>query len=136
MDASLAVKALIAGIFFGLWPLFMNRSGLNGNVASIAFTIGVLVCVTPFAIGSLRGLEKTDWNMAIAASIVGAIGLLLFNVTLSKATPQNVSTYFAVMILAQVSVPAVYNIIVTGKLTASKGLGFLLAIISGVLLAL
>lgn len=136
MDINLAVRALIAGIFFGMWPLFMNRSGLNGNVASTAFTVGVLICVTPFALGSLGNLGKPNWKMIIGASIIGSIGLLLFNGMLAKATPQNVSAYFAVMILAQVSVPAIYNIIETGKMTTTKGFGFLLAIISGVLLAL
>lgn len=51
----LHVRAFLAGVFFGLWPLFMNRSGLTGNISAAVFTVGVFVIVSPFALYELRG---------------------------------------------------------------------------------
>ena len=133
---SLQARALIAGVFFGIWPLLMRRSGLSGNFASMIFTVGILICVTPFAIGNVGNLARVNWIMAIGASATSAIGLLLFNGMLAKSTAENVSSLFVLMILTQTSIPAIYNIIVSGKLTAIKGFGFLFAIIAGILLAL
>jgi hypothetical protein len=59
-----------------------------------------------------------------------------FNGMLAKATPQNVSTLFVMMIIVQTSLPAIYNVVMNGGMTAIKGVGFVLVIIAAVLLTL
>ena len=44
----LYLKAIVSGICFGLWPLFMNKSGLNSAEASAALSLFLLAVVSPF----------------------------------------------------------------------------------------
>ncbi len=53
----LQFKAIVAGVFFGIWPLLMNKSGLSGNVSSAVFGLGVLMIVAPFAFYELRNIS-------------------------------------------------------------------------------
>jgi hypothetical protein len=130
----LQIKALLAGLFFGLWPLLMNKSGLNGNVSAMAFAGLVLLFVSPFALSNIGDLSNTKWLMVVGAGLFGALGVMSFNGMLAKATPQAVSTLFVLMIVVQTAVPAVYQVIMNGGLSLTKGLGFALAAIAAVLL--
>lgn len=132
----LHVRAIIAGIFFGLWPLFMNRSGVNGNVAAVMFSFGVFLLILPFAMHSGgSSLANAKWMMVVAAIFFGSLGLLNLNNVLERTTPQNVSSFFLLALISQMTVPAIYQVIVTGNLTPSRGIGFLAAIIAAILLA-
>lgn len=131
---SLQVKALLAGLFFGLWPLLMNKSGLSGNVSAMAFSGLVLVFVTPFAIGDIGHMMNIRWMMVVGAGLFGAVGVMCFNGMLAKATPQSVSTLFVLMIVVQTAVPAIYQAIINGGVSLTKGVGFALAAIAAVLL--
>jgi hypothetical protein len=131
---SLEIKSIIAGILFGIWPLFMNRSGLSGNLGTFVFASVVLLCVFPFAAGTLPNIGTAHWVWAIAAGIFGSMGLLAFNSVLSKATPQNVGILIVLMIVVQTVVPAVYQVIMTGGLPFTKIAGFVLAAVAAVLL--
>ena len=123
---SLQTKALLAGLFFGLWPLCMNRSGLSGNVSSMAFSGLVFLIVAPFAIGELKSVTNVNYGMVILAGIFGAIGVMCFNGMLAKATVQSVGTLFVLMIAVQTAVPAIYQAIMNGNVSFSRGLGFVL----------
>jgi len=131
---SLEIKSIVAGILFGIWPLFMNRSGLSGNLGTFIFAAVVLLCVFPFAAGSLQNIGRAHWILAITAGIFGAFGLLLFNNVLSKATPQNVGVLIVLMIIVQTVVPAIYQAIISDGIPFSKIAGFVLAAVAAVLL--
>ncbi len=131
---SLQVKAMLAGLFFGIWPLLMNRSNLSGNLSSAIFTAIVLICVLPFSLGSTINVTNINWGMALPAGILGALGIMSFNGMLAKATPANVSTLFVLMILVQTVIPATYHIAINGGLNLTKGLGFVFAAIAAILL--
>ncbi|OGG48493.1 hypothetical protein A3G63_01510 [Candidatus Kaiserbacteria bacterium RIFCSPLOWO2_12_FULL_52_8] len=133
---SLVVKAVLAGIFFGIWPLLMNRSGISGNSSAMVFSAVILVCVSPLAIATGGVTATANWWMAIGAGVSGAIGLLFFNSMLSRTTPQEVSALFVLAIVVQVAVPALYQIFIIEQITATKGVGFLLAAIGAALLSL
>ena len=131
---SLEIKSVIAGILFGIWPLFMNRSGLSGNLGTFVFAAVVLLCVFPFAVSSLQNIGTAHWMWAIAAGIFGSLGLLAFNSVLSKAIPQNVGILIVLMIIVQTVVPAMYQAIMSGGLPFSKIVGFVLAGVAAFLL--
>jgi hypothetical protein len=131
---SLEIKSIVAGILFGIWPLFLNRSGLTGNLGTFVFATIVLLCVFPFAASSLRDIASAQWIWAVCAGIFGAVGLLAFNSMVAKATPQAVGTFIVLMIIAQIAVPAIYQAIMTGGLPFSKIAGFVLAAVAAVLL--
>ncbi|MFA5773149.1 MAG: hypothetical protein WC908_00555 [Candidatus Paceibacterota bacterium] len=128
------IKIVIAGMLFGIWPLLMNRSGLSGSVASFVFAFVVLICVFLFSLTQPMEISSAHWIFAISAGVIGAIGLLLFNGVIAKATVQNVGLLFVIMLIAQTAIPAVYQSIMAGGISFQKILGFLLAIVSIVLL--
>jgi hypothetical protein len=63
----LQIKAVLAGVFFGIRPLLMNRSGLNGNVSSAVFSLACLVGTMPFALRSMgNSLMTANWPIIAA----------------------------------------------------------------------
>ena len=128
-------RAVLAGVFFGIWPLLMTRSGLTGNVSSAVFAIGVLIVVSPFALYEFSGATiGIVWMMVVGACIFGGLGLLAFNGMLSKATPETVGSLLIVTTVVQVAIPALYQVINGGGLTVSKTIGFAAAILAAFLL--
>ena len=131
----LHLRAILAGVFFGIWPLLMTRSGLTGNVSSAVFAIGVLIVVSPFALYEFSGATiGIVWMMVVGACIFGGLGLLAFNGMLSKATPETVGSLLIVTTVVQVAIPALYQVINGGGLTVSKTIGFAAAILAAFLL--
>ena len=134
----LSGRAILTGIFFGIWPLLMNRSGLSGNVSSLVLVVVMLGCILPFSVGNLWSIISPDikWTFAIGASFFGAAGILLLNNILAMATPQRVSLLLVLTFVLQMVVPAVYHVIVTSGVTVTKGAGFAFAIAAAILLTL
>lgn len=129
------VKAILAGVCFGLWPLFLNKSGLNGNVSSACFSLVILVGVLPFAIYS-NGLTvpTANWVMVVSAGSFGALGLLFFNSMLAEASLQNIGTLIVLMTLVQVVIPSLYQVIMSGQFSVGKITGYILAAMAAYLL--
>ena len=135
---SLQIKAVLAGVFFGLWPLFMNKSGLNGLMSPMFFILITLSCVFPFGLRRMatnpEDLLQVGWTMVVLAGVFGAAGTIFFNDMLAHATQQSVGTLFVLMIVVQVSIPAVYSVVMNGEITFSKAAGFVLAVGASILL--
>ena len=133
---NLQVMAMVAGLCFGTWPLMMNRGGLSGNLSSFVFAAIAMICIFPFALGSLSDLSGARWWIVISAGIIGAVGLLAFVGMLTKAPPKAVSSLFVTMVIVQTAIPVAYQLFVTGGMNTTKGMGFFLAIIAAILLSL
>jgi len=136
MDKAQILRALIAGLCFGIWPLMMNKGGLNGNLASFVFATIAMLCIAPFAYSSLGELGNARWVVVISAGILGAIGLLFFTSMLTKSSPTNVSSLFVTMVVIQTAIPIIYQLVVTGGMTVTKGVGFGFAVLAAILLSL
>ncbi len=122
---------MIAGLLFGIWPLFMNRSGLSGHVSAACYSLMALAFVLPFALyGNGFTIPQANWNMVLAAGIIGAAGLLCFNSVLAGALPKEVGALFLCMIISQATVPATYQVIMDKHLSSDKAVGFILAALS------
>lgn len=129
------VKAILAGLFFGLWPLFMNRSGLAGTVSSFTFAFIAMVVVMPFALHTTGfAIPAANWLMVACGGIFGALGLLSFSGMLADVPPEKVGSFFVAMIIVQIMIPATYQVIMTQELPLAKAAGFALAIIAAFLL--
>jgi len=129
------VKAVLAGAFFGIWPLFMNRSGLSGNVSSAMFSMVAFIGVLPFALHSSGfTIPTANWTMVAIAGFCGALGLLSFNSMLAGASVQNVGTLFVLMTVVQVVVAASYLTVMSGHLSLEKAGGFVAAAVAAYLL--
>ena len=131
----LQINAIIAGVFFGVWPLLMSRSGLTGNTSAAVFAFGALLIVLPFALYESRNPPTNIvWVMAIGASIFGGLGLLAFNGMLQKANRETISSLLVLMMMAQIATPVIYQAVMGGGMTTIKALGFATAILAAFLL--
>jgi len=129
------VRVIVAGLAWGTWPLMMNRSGLKGNIFSAVFSLVCFASVLPFALYAFDGsFAGVSWPLAVAAGLVGAAGLLSFNGALDKASLQDASTLLIIMVVTQVTVPAVCQIVKSGHLSFTRGAGFVTAIVTVLLL--
>ena len=129
----LQVRAVIAGLCFGLWPLFMNLSRLAGNVAAAVFSAGTLLVVLPLAVASDRSslAEPLVHDRVCRHLLRNRNAVIQWHAR--KAPVKIVGSLFVLMILVQTIIPAVYQVARDG-LTVTKAVGFVLAISSAVLL--
>lgn len=135
---TLVVLTCISGIFFGVWPLFMNKSGLPGHISPSVFSTIGLAMVLPMA---LRGLSKVafvnaNWGMAIGAGISGGLGMIFFSRMLAEAKNDapRAAMLIALMTVIQVTVAALYKIALTRAITPSQAIGFMTAALTAFLL--
>lgn len=139
MDTTQLVKAVIAGLCFGAWPLLMNRSGLSGTLGAGFIAGFTILFISPLVLRSVFGgdhMANANWWFAIGASIASAVGMVVFNSMLSKASTTNVSMLFTVVIVLQTVTAAAYQAVVSGSLAPMKAGGFILALLGAVLLTL
>lgn len=125
------LSVLIAGLFFGAWPLLMNESGLKGYTYSAVYCVMVSSVLIPVALlGDKSSLGVVAWKFVILAGIAGAIGLIAFGDLASRVTKEQFNSLFIITMVVQCCVPAAYDLILTKQLTWQKGLGFIAAIIA------
>ncbi len=130
----LIISSVFVGIFWGIWPLLMNKSGLNGNISSLAFVVVMFLFILPFNIGGVAKIPPgVNWILVIAAGIFGAIGTLIFNKMLHEASVKNVGLLIVIEILVCLVISAVYQVCNNG-ITLKQGIGFVFASIAAILL--
>ncbi len=131
----LQIQFILAGFFFGAWPLFMNRSGLSGILSSLILCGLITLFLLPLSINEFKNIENANWVMVLSASAFSALGMILLGKGLFSANQNNVSSLFITLMVAQATVPAVYKIILTGgNITIKQILGFATAIMTAILL--
>ena len=132
----LYLQAAVSGLLFGCWPLFMKHSGLNGNVASACFSSMSLIGVLPFMVWTIGfKVPEANWKLVGCAGLCGAVGLLIFNGMLTRATKEGFGTLFVIVNLTQVAVAATYQSYMDGRLPPQKIGGYTLAFLATYLLA-
>lgn len=134
----LQLKAVLAGALLGLWPLFMNRSGLSGNFGAVIMTALSLVVMVPVAWLNLQEgmatLAGARWLAVGTAAVVSGVGLLVFNTLIARASPTAIGGLFLLMLIVQASVPAIYAMVVGGP-TLRKAAGLVAAGLAIILLS-
>jgi drug/metabolite transporter (DMT)-like permease len=129
---NLYLYSIIVGLFWGLYPIILNRSGLPGFASAGIFSVFVCLTVIPFAIISGQ-LQKITFNpgvwYALIAGILGGAGVLVFNTMLSKAPVKNVGSMIITMIMIQITIPAIYQMIQSGDISPKKITGILTAFV-------
>lgn len=128
------LKMVLSGILFGLWPLLMNKSNLNSATSVAFFAIMVALIVLPFGIYNGLTISGSKWWFAVLAGCSGALGLIAFNSVLSKVTKEEVGQLFILMVVVQVSIPAIYHVYTNGGLTLKTAGGFAAAVVAAFLL--
>ncbi len=126
---NLYLRTALGGLFFALWPICMNRSGLNGHTSGLALVAGVSVLVAPFAL--YKGIgpmpHGPQWLAILGACATCAVGNLCFGTVTAAASPAKLGSYFLVLVLAQIATSALYQVIISGSVTPAKAAGFVMA---------
>ena len=131
----LYLQAILAGLCIGVWPLFMNKSGLNSVEASAALSLFLLAVVVPFLlVNGVQQLSTIRWQMALPACLFDALGLLALNSLLSSASSAQAESAFVIVTVVQVAVPAAYLAMLAGGVTQRSGIGLVAAAIAVYLL--
>ena len=136
MDNLLKFFSIVAGISFGAWPLVMNKSPLPWGTSSAIFTTTILLCMIPFAINNPGNVTKRTIWIPIIAGLISAVGISCFNSMLVKATKQNLGSLFLIMIVIQTAFPIAYDIMMNNGISMKKGLGFIMALTTCIVLSL
>lgn len=70
---------MLAGLFFGTWPLLMNRCGMKANTFTTLAIMVTLVCVFPFFLKEFDLFQQVKWKYVIGAFVAGTavIGVIL-----------------------------------------------------------
>lgn len=128
--STLQLKAALAGALLGLWPLFMNRSGLSGTFGAAivtALSLAVMLPAVWFDLEpGLTTLAAARWGSVALAALASGVGLLVFNSLIASASPAAIGGLFLLMLVVQASVPAIYTMVVGGP-TLRKTAGLLAA---------
>lgn len=132
MIASVLSASIVAGIFWGVWPFVLNKSGLPPSVGVMLFGLGSLSMTTMLTFRSWSVITTPNWSFAILAGAIGAVGTVIF-VGWMPTDPEVIARYFVLNLVIQTSVPAVYNVYVSGA-SPAKVAGFILAGVAAFLL--
>lgn len=129
------IAAVVSGVFWGSWPLFMNRSSLGSYVAPGVFSavsLAVILSLT-FRYYSWNEVAKANWEFVFLAGVCAAIGTIVFIGKMPAEDLDTMSKYYVTNLVAQVCVPAVVSVYLSGA-SPAKILGFLFAGLAAVLL--
>ena len=98
MTRLLVFQALFAGTCFGIYPLLLDISRIDGNLRAAVFTLVCLLSMAPFVLQSgLVPLASANWWALVAAGVLGGAGLLQMNRFFAGAPTQDVSTMLFVV---------------------------------------
>lgn len=122
----LLVRAIVSGVMFGVWPLVLSRSGLNGNVSTAIIAVIGLTIVSTFAVRDFDPVKflESRWLLWLLAGVLAGCAIMIFNGGLAVAG-DDVAMFFVVNLIMQITVTAIYDAFVKGP-SASKIVGFIL----------
>jgi hypothetical protein len=125
------IKIGLAGALFGVWPLIMNRSGLEGIPSATVFVIIQVIIVA--SVGIYIGLPgpSFNWTAAIGASFLSSVGILTFVDAMVKAPKQDAGRLLIIMTLVQIAAAALYHsFFIGGDAILRHGAGIAAAVLA------
>ena len=131
--------AALAGMFFGIYPLFLNRSGLTGVWPVALFSALVLTGTLSVALygdsATLQTIGLFGWAMLLSAGIFGTFGMLAFCKMIAEALPKDIGMLIALMTIVQIAVAAIYQAVMSGgQMSIDKIGGYVAAGVAAYLL--
>lgn len=127
-------KAILAGFFFGLYPLMLKHSKLSGNMTSLLFTFAVFAVIVPFAWKELGTIHNTFWPAIIGAGVASGFGMLCMTSMLAQTPQERIGMLILSMIVTQSVVTVIFQIVIDKGVTLTKIIGFACAGIAIILL--
>lgn len=130
MFSAIALVVLLPAAFISNGSSLMNGRWM---VAILCLFL-VFIAVLSVAVMNSNLTAGATWRMVLAAALCGAFGLLLLTGILAGTTPNTVSAFFVLVLVFQLSVPAIYHVVLNG-MSVSKLAGFIAAALAAILLA-
>ncbi|MDO8573086.1 MAG: hypothetical protein Q7S11_05035 [bacterium] len=134
------VEVIIAGIAAGAWPLVMQRSGLIGAPVAIVYSAVSLIAAFGLLwwVGGFKEFTQgtsVNWWWAIGAGVLAALALLFLSDVVGKTSPLHLSTLYVLLLIVQISIPAIFYVVINHGVSLKQGIGFILAIVAAFLLS-
>lgn len=132
-------EVIIAGIAAGAWPLIMQKSGLIGAPVAVVYSAISFVA----ALGLFwwtSGLKVTQgitvsWWWAVGAGVLAALALLFLSDVIGKTSSVQLSTLYIILLIVQISIPALFYVAINHGVTLKQGIGFAAALAAALLLS-
>ncbi len=129
--------AVLAALFFGLWPYALNASRAKSFLAATSFCViqALLLLALMLAQGKEVPWRSIEWKWILVAGLMSGSGLLIFTRMCEVTTDQNRASWIAITTIGQVVVSMGYFILTTkGEFSITRLIGFVLAGISIILM--
>jgi len=127
------ILSLLAGFFFGLWPVVARNIGLGSLWIAFLIPVGTLVMVAPYALPGMVAGHIPLTRLIVFGVFAGAInglGMLAYGRILSN-TGLNVSKYVPVVAVISIATAAIGAFIAFKEpVTLQKSLGLIFAAIA------
>ena len=130
MDMRALTFCILAGIFFGGWPLAMRASGFNPFAAGFVLNLGSALIFLPFLKGKINPVTLLSMGaiFALAASALNGVGHIAFQ-TLVAQREIEISRVNTVLVMVVVLTTTVGGRIFYGEpFTWKKILGLVAAL--------
>ncbi|MDB5259041.1 MAG: hypothetical protein JWO73_249 [Candidatus Taylorbacteria bacterium] len=127
--------SVIAGIFFGIYPMLLSQGKASPFLSATMFTFVVWAFVSMFGANELREMGKTNWKMIVGAGVASGIGMLCFCGVLSKASKSEVAKLIVLMTIVQIVTTAIWKSIESKSMSLRECLGYATAAVTVALLS-
>jgi len=130
------IFALTAGLSFGIWPIIMQRSGLNGYMQAFIFSVTLMLMTSVPAMTDYGEVKSVKWSLAIIASVIAGFGTMFYTSSIARAfsMKQSLAMVILAQILVQTMVPVIIEAVQTKSIGMQRVIGCMLAITSLVFL--
>jgi uncharacterized membrane protein len=127
MENKNILLAVLSGLLFGFWPIFMQRTQLSSYWQGAIFALFVtLLMLVPAAIEGTTSFGAANWKFAVIGGACGGFGMLFFTKMLTGSTPMELGSLFSIVLLVQVAQAAGYHVYMNGIPSLKKTIGFIL----------
>lgn len=127
---------VLAGLFFGAWPLFMRATGFTGAQSGFLVSIATLVVFLPLWKGDATGFTQKTLILGITAGLMNGVGSIFYQKALADPKLE-LSRILLVVLVTTIVVGTVGARLFYGELLdIKKMLGLTLGLVGVLLLTL
>lgn len=130
-QSALLLMSIATGVFFCVWPLRMNQSGLPGPAAMFVYASVTIVASTLVLLlsgGAWEAIRGRALWIGVQAGVLNVLGVLAFTTMLSKASPLEAPRQILIAIITQTTLNGVWASYQAGSLEPRFALGFVTAL--------
>ena len=131
MQTPLLALSIATGVFFCVWPLRMNQSGLPGPAAMFVYACVTIVAATAILLlsnGAWQAIRGRALSVGIQAGVLNVLGVLAFTTMLSRADAIEAPKQILIAIITQTTLNGAWAAYQSGSLEPRFLLGGITAL--------